>query len=400
GKSAQFPLHTWLPDAMEGPTPVSALLHSATMVAAGVFLFARFHPVFMAAPTTLEVVIVIAAFTAVLSSTMAMVSMDMKRVLAFSSISQLGYMLMGLAAGGLFAGFFHLTTHAIFKALLFLCAGAYIHHHGTNDMVAMGRDGARKMPVVTLGLILGGGALAGIPPLAGFWSKEAILLQVGTAGSLAGQIGGYLAAFLTAYYTFRMIFLITRPNPDGQLAPEEPAGAQFDDAHGHDDHGHGAPWSMRIPILVLSLGAVGLGFVGDGLGELLGLEVPQATIAEMAPAIGIALLGVAMAWFDFGRAGAPQTGFISKVPALQSLFANRWHVDTVYNATFVRAAQGIASVCFTSETKGLDEAADRVADGTMATGALTARAQTGRIQIYVGSAVVVASLLSFYLMVG
>ncbi|MBI5154474.1 NADH-quinone oxidoreductase subunit L, partial [Candidatus Poribacteria bacterium] len=155
GKSAQFPLHTWLPDAMEGPTPVSALLHSATMVAAGVFLFARLHPLFMASEACVFLVLVIATFTALLSSTIAMVESDIKKVLAYSSISQLGFMLMGLAAGSLFAGVFHLITHAFFKALLFLCAGSYIHHCDSNDMSVIGRRGGRKMRVTTLGLVIG-----------------------------------------------------------------------------------------------------------------------------------------------------------------------------------------------------------------------------------------------------
>ena len=372
-----------------------ALLHSATMVAAGVFLFARFHPVFMAAPGTLEIVIIIAAFTAVLSSTMAMVAQDMKRVLAFSSISQLGYMLMGLAAGGLFAGFFHLTTHAIFKALLFLCAGAYIHHHGTNDMVAMGRDGARKLPVVTLGLVLGGGALAGIPPLAGFFSKEAVLHQVGTAGSIVGQVGGYLAALLTAYYTFRMIFLLTRPNEDSAAVAEEAAGAQFSDGH-HDDHGHAAPWPMRLPILLLTLGAAGVGFMGDAFGSYLQVEVVHATMAEMAPAIAIALAGVAWAWMDFGRRGASQTGFLHRFAGLEALLKDRWRIDALYRATFVRAALGIATLCFGAERKGMDGSADAVGVGAVQAAGVTAASQTGRVQIYVGTAIVVASLLSFY----
>jgi len=235
GKSAQFQLHTWLPDAMEGPTPVSALLHSATMVAAGVFLVVRFHELFMDAPGTLRFMLIIATFTVLLSSTMAMVARDMKRVLAYSSISQLGFMLMGLAAGNLFAGFFHLTTHAFFKALLFLCAGAYIHHLGTNDMVAMGRAGAaKKMRLTTIGLVVGGAALAGIPPLAGFFSKEQIIGSLHGTENLVFLIGAYAAAFLTAYYSFRMVFLILRPDAGSAATESEAAGAQHGD--GHHDH--------------------------------------------------------------------------------------------------------------------------------------------------------------------
>ena len=294
GKSAQFPLHTWLPDAMEGPTPVSALLHSATMVAAGVFLFARFHPLFMQAELTLTVVLCIATFTAVLSSTMAMVANDMKRVFAYSSISQLGFMLMGLGAGSLFAGYFHLTTHAIFKALLFLCAGAYIHEHATNDTVAIGRNGGRKQRIVTLGLIAGGGALAGFPLLAGFFSKELIIHALHDQPLFLA--GAYLASFMTAYYTFRVIFLVVFPNKDSAALVEEPPG----DTHG--DH-HGSALPMHAPILLLTVGAIALGFFGDSIASTLGLEAYHPSIPEMAPAIGVALGGLLMAWLDFGRKG-------------------------------------------------------------------------------------------------
>ena len=215
GKSAQFPLHTWLPDAMEGPTPVSALLHSATMVAAGVFLMARLHPLFMAADYAPAVILAISALTALLAATMAMVENDIKRVLAYSSISQLGFMLMGLAAGSLFAGVFHLVTHALFKSLLFLCSGLFIHHCGTNDMEGIGRRGGRRLPFATAGLVAGGAALAGVPPLAGFFSKEEIFASLGHGGgdpvTTAALAAAFLAALLTAYYTFRMIFLVTRP---------------------------------------------------------------------------------------------------------------------------------------------------------------------------------------------
>ena len=215
GKSAQLPLHTWLPDAMEGPTPVSALLHSATMVAAGVFLMARLHPLFMAADYAPSVILAVSALTALVAATMAMVESDIKRVLAYSSISQLGFMLMGLAAGSLFAGVFHLVTHAFFKALLFLCSGLFIHHCGTNDMEGIGRGGGRRLRFATVGLVAGGAALAGVPPLSGFFSKEEIFASLGHGGgdpvTTAAYVAAFLAALLTAYYTFRMIFLVTRP---------------------------------------------------------------------------------------------------------------------------------------------------------------------------------------------
>ncbi|MCB9837989.1 MAG: NADH-quinone oxidoreductase subunit L [Phycisphaeraceae bacterium] len=393
GKSAQFPLHTWLPDAMEGPTPVSALLHSATMVAAGVFLVTRFHDLFLDAPITLQWMLWIAVFTAILSSTMAMVAKDMKRILAFSSISQLGFMLMGLAAGSLFAGYFHLITHAFFKALLFCCAGAFIHHVGSNDIVAMGRAGAAKqMKLTTLATVIGAAALAGVPFLSGFFSKEQII------GSLpmAPKVGALFAALLTAYYSFRMVFLIVRPNPDSQAVEDEPAHAQHDPDHPH--HGPAQPLPMLAPILLLAIGALGAGYLGSQIGHLLHIEhMHHPTISEMAPAVVIALLGIAFAWLDFGRRGARQTGLLARVPSIETLFRNRWYLDEFYNAVVVRAALWLASLCFGAETKGLDGGADAIAEGTVQGGEYVARSHTGRLQFYIGTALVVVAALALTL---
>ena len=385
GKSAQFPLHTWLPDAMEGPTPVSALLHSATMVAAGVFLFARFHPLFMAAEDAMGIALTIAAITAVLASTMAMVAPDIKKVLAYSSISQLGYMIMALAAGGLFAGLFHLTTHAIFKALLFLSAGAFIHKVGSNDMVAIGRAGGRDLKVTTAGLVLGGAALAGLPPMAGFFSKEAILHQVGADGFSAALGAGYLAAFMTAYYTFRMIFLVTRPNEGSAASPSEAA---------DPSHAHGDPTStMRIPIALLSLGAVTLGFAADGLAGYLDLEAVHPSVMEMLPAIGVALSGVALAWWDFGRAGAAQRGFLAGAPAVERLFANGWYIDAFYKAVVARGVEAIAVVCHVLDVRAIDGTPDDMGQGTLASGQAASGVQSGHLSRYIALAAVITGLL-------
>jgi NADH-quinone oxidoreductase subunit L len=390
GKSAKFPLHTWLPDAMEGPTPVSALLHSATMVAAGVFLFARFFELFMQASGVLTVVLTIAAVTAVLASTMAMVAKDIKRVLAFSSISQLGFMLMGLAAGNLYAGMFHLVTHAAFKALLFLCAGAYIHHFHTNDMIAMGRAGARKMRVTTIGLIVGGAALAGIPGLSGFFSKEAIIGSLEGSDRLPFLVLALLATFMTAYYTFRMIFLVTRPNPDAPVEPDE-------EAH-EPHHGSGEPFPIAAPILVLAAFAAALGFFGDSVASKLGIaSVHHPGIADMAPAIGVALFGVLMAWLEFGRSGARQTGFIAKVPVIHDLFANRWYIDRIYRKLIVDPVIGIARLMYGFETRGFDGQTDNLANATLSAGSGVARSQVGRLQIYIGTAVVAIGAIALAL---
>src|ERR1700716_2497707 len=204
GKSGQFPLHVWLPDAMEGPTPVSALIHAATMVAAGVYLVARTYPLFEAAPQALTVVAIIGGFTAIFAATMGLASNDIKRVLAYSTVSQLGYMMLALGAGSLAAGMFHLFTHAFFKALLFLAAGSVIHAVGTNDITEMG--GLRRfMPRTYFTMLIGGLSLAGFPLFAGFWSKDEILTAVARAGGALGVIllaFGVITVFLTAFYTF------------------------------------------------------------------------------------------------------------------------------------------------------------------------------------------------------
>jgi NADH-quinone oxidoreductase subunit L len=406
GKSAQFPLHTWLPDAMEGPTPVSALLHSATMVAAGVFLFARFHPLFMADPAVPVIVLSIVAFTAILSATIAMVSRDIKRVLAYSSISQLSFMLIGLAAGSLFAGLFHLFTHAFFKALLFLCAGAYIHHFHTNDLVAIGRAGGRSMRWTTIGLVVGGAALAGLPPLAGFFSKEAIISAIGHSGFRFFTVVTYVAAFLTSYYTFRMIFLVTRPNPKGALEPEEPIPSPAATG-GHESHAtrRDDEVVMGGPILILTLLTLIAGFGGAWVAGMLtpaaGHGAHDATghgglhLADVLPALLVALAGVGLAWLEFGRRGASQLGWVARFPALQRLFVGKWYVDDFYRVVVGGLVSGVSRFSALFETRALDGAADGVAEGTVRGAASTARIQNGRLQFYIATAVLLVATFTY-----
>ena len=385
GKSAQFPLHTWLPDAMEGPTPVSALLHSATMVAAGVFLMARLHPLFAAAEGTPGVILTISALTALLAATMAMVENDIKRVLAYSSISQLGFMLMGLAAGSLFAGVFHLVTHALFKSLLFLCSGLFIHHCGTNDLEGIGRAGGRRLTFATAGLVAGGAALAGVPPLAGFFSKEEIFASLGPGAGGLVTAAAFAAALLTAYYTFRMIFLVTRP-------------ARIEAADGHDAHeGRSEPWVMALPVALLTLGAVIAGFWGRQIAAGLGVAPAPHGLASMAPALAVVALGVLWAWLDFGRAGAPRTGSLRRVPPLQTLFARQWYVDALYRAVVVRLTLLAARVLHAFEVKGLDLNFERFGFGILGAGTGSTRLQTGWVQFYGGWAVVLIGLAAAYL---
>jgi|TARA_B100001964_G_C14253670_1_gene611205 NADH-quinone oxidoreductase subunit L len=268
GKSAQFPLHTWLPDAMEGPTPVSALIHSATMVTAGVFLVARMFPLFEAGEYTMEIVALVGAFTAVFAASMGLVAHDIKRVLAYSTVSQLGYMMLILGLGGYVAAIFHLFTHAFFKALLFLGSGSVNHATGTFDMRYMG--GLRKvMPWTFTLMVIGSLSLAGIFPLAGFWSKDEILAHAAEVDSTIGWIAlaaGVGAAFMTAFYMFRVIWMTFggeyRGGAEAEAAAIVADGGEAPEVHGHPHLGE-SPWVMLCPMLVLAVLAVGAGFLAN-----------------------------------------------------------------------------------------------------------------------------------------
>ena len=268
GKSAQFPLHTWLPDAMEGPTPVSALIHSATMVTAGVFLVARTFPLYLASDVTMEVVALVGAFTAVFAASMGLVAHDIKRVLAYSTVSQLGYMMLILGLGGWVAAIFHLFTHAFFKALLFLGSGSVNHATGTFDMRYMG--GLRKvMPWTFTLMVIGSLSLAGIFPLAGFWSKDEILAHAVEVDSTVGWIAlaaGVVAAFMTAFYMFRVIWMTFggeyRGGAEAEAAAIVAEGGEAPEVHGHPHLGE-SPWVMIAPMLVLGVLAVGVGFLAN-----------------------------------------------------------------------------------------------------------------------------------------
>ena len=268
GKSAQFPLHTWLPDAMEGPTPVSALIHSATMVTAGVFLVARMFPLFEASEYTMEVVALIGAFTAVFAASMGLVAHDIKRVLAYSTVSQLGYMMLILGLGGYVAAIFHLFTHAFFKALLFLGSGSVNHATGTFDMRYMG--GLRKvMPWTFTLMVIGSLSLAGIFPLAGFWSKDEILAHAAEVDSNIGWIAlgaGVVAAFMTAFYMFRVIWMTFggtyRGGAEAEAAAIVAEGGEAPEVHGHPHLGE-SPWVMLAPMLILAVLAIGAGFLAN-----------------------------------------------------------------------------------------------------------------------------------------
>lgn len=366
GKSAQFPLLTWLPDAMEGPTPVSALLHSATMVAAGVFLFARLFPFFSASDVVMTTTLFVGTISMLMAATMAMVASDIKKVWAYSTISQLGYMLMGLGGGGYFAGVFHLTTHAAFKALLFLCAGVLIHTYHTNDMFEIGQKGGRRMRITIPCMIIACAALVGIWPFSGFFSKEAILTRLMTLDNPVWLILGILGVFLTAYYTSRLLFII--------LFPQK---AFLSDQAGQVPHGTSSePLTMTLPLMLLAVAALGLGFWHHTLQTT--IQVPEShgmahgfTWPLFWASHGAAAAAIWLSWIEFGRKRARQVGFVEKIPWLYRLFSNRWYLDHLYQWGVTHLVdRGVAAFCKNSDDHVIDGAAHALGKGVMRGGSI------------------------------
>jgi NADH-quinone oxidoreductase subunit L len=412
GKSAQFPIHVWLPDAMEGPTPVSALLHSATMVAAGVFLLTRIFPFFAASTMAMTVVLCISTITLILSSTVGMVATDIKQVWAYSTVSQLGFMAMGLAAAGLasgtmFPGYYHLTTHAAFKALLFLCSGVFIHHFGTNDFFTMATNGGRKLFIPMVCITIAALALAGIFPFAGFFSKEGILGALAHLDNKFWLIMGLLGAFLTAYYSFRVIFVMLFPKPGayGKVpghVEEEAHGHGGGHGGGHDEH-HGVPWVMLFPLIVLAFFSLILGFCQDYLQKFLLGEVHHHVMdyALLISAVSCALGGIALAWFDWGAKGAKCVGFISKFPALQTFFIQKWYMDHFWRWFLNTFIYGTFSRIFTlNDRRVVDGGVDAVAFGTIGSGRLLSFLQTALVQLNMLFMVLVLAGVGLYLLMG
>mgnify|MGYP001277066075 CR=1 FL=1 len=380
GKSAQFPLHTWLPDAMEGPTPVSALIHAATMVAAGVFLVARMFPLFSHSAEALTTVAVIGGFTAIFAATIGLVMTDIKRVLAYSTISQLGYMMLGLGTGGIAIGIFHLFNHAFFKALLFLGSGSVNHATGTFDMRQMG--GLRKvMPWTYATFLIGSLSIAGIWPLAGFWSKDEILVS-----SLANQPVLFCLAmttvFMTAFYMFRVVFLTF----GGEYRGGSP------EAHGKP---HESPRVMVMPMVFLAILAVVSGlwnvtghfdaFMGHGSTHSF-VQGFFGTLAHPLPWISLILagLGILLAYAIYGTRwlSAERIGRLFK--PLYTLFYRKWWFDELYEKIFVGKAliNGLFAGLQQFDTHAVDGAVNGVAKATAAGGRAIRRVQTGQLQLY------------------
>ena len=393
GKSAQFPLLIWLPDAMEGPTPVSALIHAATMVAAGVYLVARSYFFFAYAPAALFVVALIGTITLFLAATMGVAENDIKRVMAYSTISQLGYMMLALGVGGYAAGFFHLTTHAFFKALLFLTAGSVIHSIGTNDMWRMGGL-LKKMPVTALTCLAGSLALAGVPPFAGFWSKDEILASAWFSKVPGHQVFfafAVLSAFVTAFYVFRLWFLTFGGTPRTREA----------------EHAHESPWVMGGPLVVLATLAVVAGGLaarvpstGKGMGQLFEAYAGHEgmSIGVMGLSVVAALGGIVLAWAAYSRGLVSPAAFNRRFPAVYVLLKNAWFLNRGWEifATQVVIAGSALAAWFDRHV--VNGTVDGVAWLCGRAGARLRLLQTGQMQLYAAIFVIgaVASLLAIF----
>ncbi|GAA1618621.1 NADH-quinone oxidoreductase subunit 5 family protein [Catellatospora bangladeshensis] len=342
GKSAQFPLHTWLPDAMAGPTPISALIHAATMVAAGVYVVTRLFPVFAASPTALAVMAAMAGVTLLLGALAATAADDIKRVLAWSTVSQLGYMMAALSAGALDAAMFHLLAHAAFKALLFLCAGSVIHAVGSNLMSHMGGL-RRSMPVTFWTMTIGLGALIGLPPFAGFFSKEAVVAALHERPAL--WLAALLGVVLTAWYSTRL-WLLTFFGP----------------ARDASVHGHEPGWAMLAPLLLLAVPAAGL-----GVGALAaGYELAHLGVELVLPLL-LAVLGVAVAWWGWRRADAGDPAAV--LGKAGPFLAGGLGLDTVQDRVIVRPVRGLARAITAVDVSGVDGAVNGLGRATVGAGA-------------------------------
>lgn len=382
GKSAQFPFHVWLPDAMEGPTPVSALIHSATMVAAGVFLLVRMSGFFSASPAALTVILAVGCFTALLAATLATVQNDIKRVLAYSTVSQLGLMVAGAGAGAFGFAFYHLVTHAFFKSMLFLAAGAWIHAHSSNDLYAIARGGGRKNLVVFGTFLIGIGSLAGLPPFGGFFSKDAVLHAIWVSSPFFGA-AGLLVTLLTAYYSFRMVFVLARAKPAADHA--------HPGAHAHRPTPLMA-FLSNTPLIILAVAsfAAGLGGLSGFGAHLLHAIDPAAHAVEIhidfaAWAVSAAAVGIALAWLKFGR-GELRDPVPGKGPLAVAL-DRKWFVDDAYDFLVKRVGLGVAKLLHDFDLLVPNKLmVDDTAKLIGLSGGVFSRIQNGSLQNYLGIA--------------
>jgi NADH-quinone oxidoreductase subunit L len=374
GKSAQIPLYVWLPDAMAGPTPVSALIHAATMVTAGVYMIARLNFLYALAPQTLELVAWVGGITSIFAAMIALVQNDIKKVLAYSTISQLGYMFLAMGVGAFTAGIFHLMTHAFFKACLFLGAGSVIHAmHHEQDIRRMG--GLRKaMPLTAIAFVLATLAIAGIPPFAGFFSKDEILWETFRSGHRPLWLLGLVTAGFTSFYMFRLLILVFF----GASRASEKAKA----------HLHESPWNMSSVLLILGLLSVVGGFVGiphvlgghnwfhgwlhlggEGLEGETGAKSVELIL--MATSVGVALAGALVAWLFYLKFPEAPKGLARALSGLYRVLADKFYVDEIYDAGIVRPIRRVSE----SFLAGVVD--ERLIDGAMVNGSGRMAARIG-----------------------
>ena len=422
-KSAQFPLHVWLPDAMEGPTPISALIHAATMVAAGVFLVARLDPLYTLFPTMQFIIALVGTITCFLGASIALTQMDLKKGLAYSTVSQLGYMMLAMGCGAPLAGIFHLITHACFKAMLFLGSGSVIHameevvgHQPilAQDMRLMG--GLRKkMPYTSTTFLIGCIAISGIPPLAGFWSKDEILGNAFISYPAFWFIG-FMTAGMTAFYMFRLYFLTFegsfRGNDEelkatliaaaGLNVEEEDSGEEHqsshDAEHGAELHGevHESPWSMTFPLVFLAFPSVLIGFMGlPWDSKFVKLLNPEEAISltqsfelqEFLPlaiaSVLIAATGIAIAFFAYFKKKIDLAViFASRFPSINKFLSKKWYLDDINEKIFVKGSRRIAKEVLEVDSKVVDGVVNLTGLITLGSGEGLKYFETGRAQFY------------------
>jgi NADH-quinone oxidoreductase subunit L len=421
GKSAQIPLYVWLPDAMEGPTPVSALIHAATMVTAGVYMIGRNAVLFSHAPQTLLVVAVIGALTALMAATIGLVQNDIKRVLAYSTVSQLGLMFLAMGVGAFGAGIFHLYTHAFFKALLFLGSGAVIHAlHGEQDIRRMGGL-KRALPITYWTFLIGSLAIAGVPLLSGFFSKDEILYETFHDGHTLLWLMAAVTSLLTATYMFRLVFLTFHGESRGSGIGDRGSG----EGHGHDAglHLHDAPPAMALVLVVLAVGSALAGYIGIphalGGGNALSawlapsFQPPGGEVAELeeagAAALELTLMGVSsaiaiggilVASFVWLRRRDLAASLARRYAPIHALLLHKYYVDELYDAAVVHPIQrGSERGLWRGVDVGVIDGAVNGAGTIVAEGStLLRRLQTGSVRAYAGSMFVgVIVILGYYL---
>lgn len=393
GKSGQFPLHTWLPDAMEGPTPVSALIHAATMVAAGVYLVATMFPLFSASPTAMTTVAVVGGITAIFAATIGLTQKDIKRVLAYSTVSQLGYMMLALGSAGYVAAVFHLTTHAFFKALLFLAAGSVIHAVHTQNIEEMGGLW-KKMKTTGVLFLIGCLAIAGFPLFSGFFSKEEILLTTFADGRYGLFAIALITALLTALYMFRLFFLVFVGQPRG------------------DQKGvHESPAIMTIPMMVLGVLAVVAGFIhthwfGTFLGDWLAdspWERGHTYLHDpgwiMPVAVLVSLLGIYLAWLIYGKKSISRERLAANYNGLYNLSYRKYYMDELYDRTFVKGTFVLSYLLYYVDKYIVELAVQGVVNFTNTLGKLNAKLQNGQVQNYGAVAFIGLVIILFILTV-